>query len=47
MLARVYSCATVGLDGQLVEVEVDVGPGQPGMFIVGTEHPRLLVPLPR
>ena len=35
MLARVYSCATVGLDGQLVEVEVDVGPGQPGMFIVG------------
>ena len=32
MLARVYSCATVGLDGQLVEVEVDVGPGQPGMF---------------
>jgi magnesium chelatase family protein len=41
MLARVYSCATVGLDGQLVEVEVDVGPGQPGMFIVGTEHPLL------
>ncbi len=27
MLARVYSCATVGLEGQLVEVVVDVGPG--------------------
>ena len=37
VLARVYSCAAVGLHGQLVEVEVevDVGSGQPGMFIVG------------
>ena len=35
MLAKVYSCATVGLDGLLVEVEVDVGAGPPGMFIVG------------
>ncbi|HET8628128.1 MAG TPA: YifB family Mg chelatase-like AAA ATPase [Thermomicrobiales bacterium] len=35
MLARVYSCATVGLDGLLVEVEVDAGGGQPGLFIVG------------
>lgn len=35
MLARVFSCAVVGLDGVLVEVEVDVGQGQPGIFIVG------------
>ncbi len=35
MLARVLSCATVGLDGLLVEVEVDVGNGPPGLFIVG------------
>lgn len=35
MLARVYSCATVGLDGVLVEVEVDIGTGQPGMTLVG------------
>lgn len=36
MLAKVYSCATVGLDGVLVEVEVDSGPGgQPGVVVVG------------
>ena len=35
MLATVLSCATVGLDGLLVQVEVDVGQGQPGFFVVG------------
>ncbi len=35
MLAKVFSCAVVGLDGVLVEVEVDVGQGQPGMVVVG------------
>jgi len=35
LLAKVFSCAVVGLDGVLVEVEVDVGQGQPGIFIVG------------
>ena len=35
MLAKVYSCAVVGLDGVLVEVEVEVGQGQPGMVLVG------------
>ena len=35
MLAKVLSCAVVGLDGVLVEVEVDVGQGQPGMVVVG------------
>ena len=35
MLAKVYSCAVVGLDGVLVEVEVDVGTGNPGMIVVG------------
>ena len=35
MLAKVFSCAVVGLDGVLVEVEVDVGQGQPGMIVVG------------
>lgn len=29
------SCAVVGLDGVLVEVEVDVGGGQPGIMLVG------------
>src|SRR3954453_5778078 len=35
VLAKVYSCAVVGLDGVLVEVEVDVGKGQPGIVVVG------------
>jgi len=35
MLARVLSCAVVGLDGVIVEVEVDYTNGLPGMTIVG------------
>jgi magnesium chelatase family protein len=35
VLAKVFSCAVVGLDGVLVEVEVDVGSGQPGVVVVG------------
>lgn len=34
-LARVFSCAVIGLGGELVEVEVDVTPGEPRMFTVG------------
>lgn len=35
MLARVYSCAVHGLDGVVIEVEVDTGRGLPGISIVG------------
>jgi len=35
MLSRVYSCAVIGLEGVIVEVEVDTGQGLPGMVIVG------------
>lgn len=35
MLARVNSCAVIGLDGVVVEVEVDTGGGLPVMVIVG------------
>ena len=36
VLAKVFSCAVVGLEGVLVEVEVDVsGGGQPGVVLVG------------
>ncbi|RCK76871.1 MAG: MG(2+) CHELATASE FAMILY PROTEIN / ComM-related protein [Anaerolineae bacterium] len=35
MLARVYSCAMIGLDGVVVEVEVDTAQGLPAMVIVG------------
>ena len=35
MLARVFSCAVIGLDGVVVEVEVDTGGGLPNMVIVG------------
>jgi len=36
VLAKVFSCAVVGLEGVLIEVEVDVSNGgQPGMIVVG------------
>ena len=35
MLARVHSCAVIGLDGVIVEVEVDTGDGLPAVVIVG------------
>ena len=35
MLARVYSCAVIGLDAVIVECEVDTNPGLPAMIIVG------------
>jgi magnesium chelatase family protein len=35
MLAKVTSCAVVGLDGAIVEVEVDISPGLPSFTIVG------------
>jgi magnesium chelatase family protein len=35
MLARVLSCAVIGLEGVIVEVEVDTAQGLPGMDIVG------------
>jgi magnesium chelatase family protein len=35
MLARVYSCAVIGLEGVIVEVEVDTGQGLPSITIVG------------
>ena len=35
MLAKVRSCAVVGLDGAIVEVEVDISPGLPSFTIVG------------
>ncbi|RMF02062.1 MAG: ATP-binding protein, partial [Chloroflexi bacterium] len=35
MLAKVTSCAVVGLDGVLIQVEVDISRGLPSMIIVG------------
>ncbi|TAK30808.1 MAG: ATP-binding protein [Chloroflexota bacterium] len=35
MLAKALSCAVVGLEGALVEVEVDIAPGMPAFSIVG------------
>lgn len=35
MLARIFSCAVIGLEGVIVEVEVDYGQGLPRMTIVG------------
>jgi magnesium chelatase family protein len=38
MLACVYSCAVIGLDGVVAEVEVDTADGLPGMAIVGLPY---------
>src|SRR5262245_42587494 len=35
MLAKVFTCAVVGLDGELVQAEVDIAPGLPAFHIVG------------
>src|SRR3990170_3200075 len=35
MLAKVISCAVVGLEGVIVEVEVDISPGLPLFTVVG------------
>jgi magnesium chelatase family protein len=35
MLAKVLSCAVVGLDGAIVQVEVDIAPGLPAFAVVG------------
>ena len=38
MLAKVTSCAVIGLDGELVEVEVDISSGLPAFTIVGSQY---------
>lgn len=35
MLAKVFSCAIVGLEAEIVEVEVDIIRGQPAFNLVG------------
>ena len=35
MLAKVTSCAVIGLDGELVEVEVDISSGLPAFKLEG------------
>jgi magnesium chelatase family protein len=35
MLARVFSCAVIGLEGVIIEVEVDTGQGLPSIVVVG------------
>lgn len=35
MLAKVHSCALIGLEGVLVEVELDIAPGLPAFTVVG------------
>ncbi|MEP7356226.1 MAG: magnesium chelatase domain-containing protein, partial [Anaerolineales bacterium] len=35
MLAKVYSCAVIGLDAAIIEVEVDTANGLPTFVVVG------------
>jgi hypothetical protein len=37
MLAKVYSCAVIGLEGAIVEVEVDTANGLPSFVDVGSD----------
>ena len=41
MLAKVLSCAVVGLEGAIVEVEVDISAGLPAFTIVGLPDPAV------
>lgn len=41
MLATVQSCTPVGIDGQLIQVEVDVSPGIPAFAVVGLPDPAV------
>jgi magnesium chelatase family protein len=39
VLAKVTSCAVIGLDGELVEVEVDISSGLPASKLDGKVFP--------
>ena len=35
MFAKTYGATTIGIDGRIIDVEVDVSPGLPGFELVG------------
>lgn len=35
MFAKTYGATTLGIDGRIIDVEVDVSPGLPGVEMVG------------
>ena len=35
MFAKTYGAMTLGIDGRIIDVEVDVSPGLPGFELVG------------
>ncbi len=35
MFARIYAATILGIDGRMIDVEVDVSPGLPGFELVG------------
>ena len=41
MLARIDSCAVLGMEAHLVQTQVDVGPGQPFFTVVGLPDPAV------
>jgi magnesium chelatase family protein len=43
MLAKVMSCAVVGLEGTIVEVEADISPGLPTFTIVVSPYRNCLL----
>jgi len=41
MLAKVFSCAVIGLEGAIVQVEVDISRGLPRFTVVGLPDPAV------
>jgi len=35
LFAKIYGATTLGIDGRIIDVEVDVSPGLPGFELVG------------
>ena len=35
MFAKIYGATTLGIDGRMIDVEVDVSPGLPGFELMG------------
>ncbi len=44
MLTKAKTCALVGLEGRIVEVEVDISAGLPAFTKVGTQSPAWWTP---
>ena len=42
LFARIYAATTLGIDGRMIDVELDVSPGLPGFEVVGLPDTSVL-----